>query len=1040
MNGIRPLVIAGVAWGLLLAAIAFTPLYVMATPDNPGNPIHAETKEQLAERKDRERIAVLSLVAEKNVTHRTVKSGMWSDPGTWKYGKLPAEKSRVQVMPGHVVTVDEAVDVPLMTVRVDGELTFDPSRTTGLVFDTLVVTEEGRLQIGTERGPIGDTNGDGVADNPSVRAQLIVNDLNGGIDHDNARSPDYDPYHLGQGVIVLGSVQMRGGAKDGYATVSEIPAGVTRLTLDQAPRGWQVGDLIALPGYRIDGTGDELRQITAIDGRSLEFAAVEKPDGVVSGRAFSRSDETAAARAPRRTLEEVSGQRFDEKELTLLSRWNEWPYESWRRDAQGKLEPDFKSPRQRVQFKLHIINITRNISIETAFGKRDDVVVYEGKGKGFARSARRKTDSEDISESTGRGCFILLHHNRGDIRYVSLAGLGRSDDHNIHRFPAFKDGKLIEPAYNPFGRDALTVYWADNETPKATVYGCAVYDAVGYGICNNQSNVHIESCVAYHIGVVGFVFLQYDAVGAMIDNVAMRCVGGKDGKTGYAVGHGFMSEGTHARIEDNVAAGFTAAAFEFDGQKGMHETNKRPIPFDPEISVDDAHDSKTIRKCWSARRFRNNTAYGGQLMINTQRWPGNYLGTQLMLNWFGHGLLHGMGRLYAGGNCYLNTLLFAHPDHWGEGIGFGRHSNSGAQQYVNCQVFGFDIGCTLSSQGFEQVVGGRWQNVLSICTEWRPKRRKWPVNFVIHEPEFIPFPKAVQPEKKRAEISCHRASVYNDAPHGYPLVCEFTYKGRTHQLYPARETHPDYVDLLKISNQKGYDTIRYGDPATIKELGADLKREYGLDGPWFCSVKPPEDALYPENRTVGLKERPSGKGNTWRRYLILQDQLGITFQNTAIQADVRPTLQTKTFRKRNISVNGGRPLTFEDLTLVPAERSASGTDEYQFLIDCSDMLYSLVEPRVKDGYVVLASEFRVPESEMPEDLMKMGRKARGRVMNELREKHLFVKSAEFVKDRDGNSSPILRVVIDPDRAGKHLLSVGTKEVRDNILLDYTGKK
>ena len=37
---------------------------------------------------------------------RSAQSGPWSAPSTWKGGKLPAARSRVQVRPGHTVVYD----------------------------------------------------------------------------------------------------------------------------------------------------------------------------------------------------------------------------------------------------------------------------------------------------------------------------------------------------------------------------------------------------------------------------------------------------------------------------------------------------------------------------------------------------------------------------------------------------------------------------------------------------------------------------------------------------------------------------------------------------------------------------------------------------------------------------------------------------------------------------------------------------------------------------------------------------------------------
>jgi len=241
--------------------------------------------------------------------------------------------------------------------------------------------------------------------------------------------------------------------------------------------------------------------------------------------------------------------------------------------------------------------------------------------------------------------------------------------------------------------------------------------------------------------------------------------------------------------------------------------------------------------------------------------------------------------------------------------------------------------------------------------------------------------------------------------------------------------------MLKVSNQKGYETIRYSAPAMVRKMKADLKKEYGLEGPWFCSVRPPKNALYPENCTVGLDKSPTGKANGWRKYLIFQKQFGLTFQNTVINPNIRPRLTPSSYRRHNILVNNGKPLTFNDLTRVPASRSGTGKDEYQYLIDCSEAFYHPTQPLSGDLFTVSVSR---PVLELP-DGKTPGKRARDKMINKLKGKILFVKKAEFVKDRSGKNTPILRLTIDPDKKGKHFITVGTGSLHDNIIINYVGR-
>src|SRR6266576_2446979 len=60
-----------------------------------------------------EHLDMLYLVKHADVTHMAVHDGRWSDPNTWKDGKLPAAGANVLVPRGKTVTVDHIVPVAL---------------------------------------------------------------------------------------------------------------------------------------------------------------------------------------------------------------------------------------------------------------------------------------------------------------------------------------------------------------------------------------------------------------------------------------------------------------------------------------------------------------------------------------------------------------------------------------------------------------------------------------------------------------------------------------------------------------------------------------------------------------------------------------------------------------------------------------------------------------------------------------------------------------------------------------------------------------
>src|SRR5262245_45911071 len=96
----------------------------------------------------------MQLVRYDQVTNYAVRSGAWSDPTTWHNRVVPADGARELVPVGVEVQVDGAIPARLMTVRVDGTLSFNTTRNTWLKVDTMVVSDCGEFKMGTADAPI----------------------------------------------------------------------------------------------------------------------------------------------------------------------------------------------------------------------------------------------------------------------------------------------------------------------------------------------------------------------------------------------------------------------------------------------------------------------------------------------------------------------------------------------------------------------------------------------------------------------------------------------------------------------------------------------------------------------------------------------------------------------------------------------------------------------------------------------------------------------------------------------------------------------
>ncbi len=200
------------------------------SPMTPMNPLHQ---------------AALDFVS-KDVTDtftNATGNGKWSDAKNWSRGVLPGAGSNVRIEAGKEVIFDLA-STEIHNLLVEGRLVFDPHQDTGLKLDTLVVAEEGCLQIGTEDHPV-------LAQR---QAKIIVNR--------SGKDPVNDPLDLHGGVIVLGHLEAYGAEKSESAWLASVPSvGATSLSFTEAVQGWRVGDRLILG----DATPEEFA-VTGISG------------------------------------------------------------------------------------------------------------------------------------------------------------------------------------------------------------------------------------------------------------------------------------------------------------------------------------------------------------------------------------------------------------------------------------------------------------------------------------------------------------------------------------------------------------------------------------------------------------------------------------------------------------------------------------------------------------------------------------------------------------------------------------------------------
>ena len=203
--------------------------------------------------KRNEHFALLGLVSDHDVTSTAIASGGWSDAGIWSGGRIPQQNDNIAIPEGLEVVVDAKVDERLRTVRVDGTLSFATDVASELMVDTLIVSPQGSLEMGTADKPIAN----------DVTSRLLIVD-NGVINR------EWDPLELSRGVIVHGKASIHGAEKTAFLELDK-PArrGDRTLSLAETPLNWKVGDQLVLAGTDRYGKQNEELEIQSIDGNTV---------------------------------------------------------------------------------------------------------------------------------------------------------------------------------------------------------------------------------------------------------------------------------------------------------------------------------------------------------------------------------------------------------------------------------------------------------------------------------------------------------------------------------------------------------------------------------------------------------------------------------------------------------------------------------------------------------------------------------------------------------------------------------------------------
>jgi hypothetical protein len=199
--------------------------------------------------KHNEHQALLGLAPGQQADVIAQTSGRWLDPATWTDGKLPEDGDRVLIPEGISVTINGQVEhANLEWVRVDGRLAFAPHASTLLSVTTLLIGQDGLLEVGTQD--------ERVAENVTARIEILPRP-----DRDRVS----DPFDLAGGVLSAGIIRMYGATKTAYVfSRSHLAKGTKDIESEAAAEGWRVGDRLLFPGVDPDQNQDEIVEVAAL--------------------------------------------------------------------------------------------------------------------------------------------------------------------------------------------------------------------------------------------------------------------------------------------------------------------------------------------------------------------------------------------------------------------------------------------------------------------------------------------------------------------------------------------------------------------------------------------------------------------------------------------------------------------------------------------------------------------------------------------------------------------------------------------------------
>ena len=719
----------------------------------------------------------------KTITAESVDSGAWSNPKTWKDGIVPKDGDRILIHANHRVVINRELTQHYRTIKLEGELAFNPHKNTSLYVDTLLSEPGSVLRIGEPRNPI----------DADKRAKLIISDYNEeGMITKDKNSPDYDPLRIGQGVLTNGLFLAHGAEKTPYLAISG--EGVTKdsktITLEEEPEGWRVGDKVVVLGTSPSGTESEERTIADIDGDTITLDKALKYDHLIPETTIQDDRiQVHVANITRNIIIETDPKVLEDAKI----------------ETQQKIAEE----------NSHLKHKNKHAN------------------KHGKKSRKKEANIDTTYFIEHRGHVLFMHNNNVNLNYVEFKDLGRTFKQYPLDETKFKGERATYIGKNQAARYSVHFHRAGLDGKVGRINGCVVDSSPGWGYVNHSSNVIMKENIAYKVYGSSFITEAGDENGVFEGNMAIATRGyGKSdvkgwghrnhyyGDGGYH-GNGFWIRGPYVDIVDNIINGSSNAAFAM----------KRSTIDDVTAIVEADQDQEVSYRKVGLKSFTGNIAYGnsggvfgilnGTRQISKEKIVG-------LLGWNNGAMKNGqLIAWWYPDRVTLENLTLIGDIHNPKYVGVGTQSKLRQTIFKNIKIEGLKVGLLMPAfRGPNKIENAYLNNIVNILYK-AGTTNKGSNTKIVGDIEYGKLPDDINQTKIKFELKVRNVNFKNYRRRQFiPFNIIYAPNGETPmKLYLTKEQSPDYK-------------IERGTKSTQGKTNAQLVKE---------GKKPVGGKLLPEN-------------------------------------------------------------------------------------------------------------------------------------------------------------------------------------------------